>query len=374
MPAKKPDPSAKLSRGKRRFTGHFGRPALTFVVALSMTAVAAGGYGVSAASASATSKLVASHVKSTKPYSLTSTWTAVGDTPHFTAVDYALGRVFVSNLTEGTLSVLNLQGVLIDNIKLGGVVHTVEVDQATGMVYATDIVRGYLDVVNASSYKVVAQIPVAAHLHGLAVSNSLHLAIVTDVAQSKIYLINTVTNHVITTKGIGVGVNPWGVAIDAARKLAYVANTGIDPFAQPSALAVNPKGDSVSVVSLATDKVISTIPVGPHPWNLAITQTGVVYVGVQGGNEVAVIQDGRVASDISVGTSPHGVAYDPVRKMIFVNNSVSNTASVISTRSNTVIQTIPVGSQPQGISVDVLTGDAYVANQATASISVISPN
>ena len=364
-----------LSRRSRRLIQRLGHPVLTSVLALG-AATSVGLYGVGVASASSVG-----HVKSQSSYRVSATWSPVGTTPHFTGVDYKLGRVFVSNLVgnlTGNLTVLNLQGKVLHTVKLGGQVHTVEVDQATGMVYVTDIARGILDVVNASTYA-VTPIQVASHLHGLAVSNSLHIAVVTDVANSRVYLINTTTDEVMTPKGgILVGNNPWGVAIDHAHKLAYVASTGIDPFSKSK---VNPAGDYVSVINLVTDSVSKPITVGPHPWNLAVTQSGAVYVGVQSAGEVAVIKDGRVVKDIPVRTSPHGVAYDPVRKVVLVNNSGSNNVSVISTETNSVVQTVDVGIQPQGIAIDPLTGDAYVANQGSnqgtnqgpPSVSVLSP-
>lgn len=315
---------------------------------------------------------VASAQQLSGPYKVSASWMNVGPTPHFSAVDVRLHKVFVSNLAAGTVTVLDsATGAKLGTIHLGGTVHTVAVDQENQRVYVTDIARGRLDVINARTDALITEIQVGAHLHGLAVSQRLHEAFVTDISQSKIYAVNINTNTVVDPSGISVGPNPWGVAVNPVTRMVYVANTGIDPYASP---AINPAGNSVSVINLQSMSVVDTIAVGPHPWNvIADTRNSTVYVGVAGANEVAVINNGAVTKDIGVGSSPHGLALDRKNGMLFVNNSLSNNASLINTASNTVSQTIAVGSQPQGISVDSHTGVAYVVNQASASVTVLAP-
>lgn len=306
-------------------------------------------------------------------YGLSATWTKVGPTPHFTGVLPSAKKVFVSNLAAGTVTVLGPGGRTIGQVHTGGTVHTIAVDRPTHMVYVTDIARGYLDVINGKTDSLVAQVPVAQHLHGLAVSNRLHVAVVTDVATSRAYVVDTKTNKVLTPAGIAVGANPWGAAINAKAGLAYVANTGMDPFASSPSLANNPAGDSVSVINLHTDKVISTVPVGPHPWNLVVGRGGKVYVGVAGAKQVAVIHDGKVVKDIPVPGTPHGVGYYRRKGLLFVADTTTNQTSVIQASSGKVLQNIAVGSQPQGLSVNPVNGTVYVADQAAQTVSVLKP-
>lgn len=305
-------------------------------------------------------------------YSVGPTFTAVGGTPHFSAVDVRLHKLFVSNLARGTVTVVNSRtGKYLATIHLGGVVHTVMINQKTQRVYVTDIARGYLDVINARTNQVTAEIPVAQHLHGLAVSQRLHEAFVTDIALSRVYIVNLKTNKVLTPHGLPVGPNPWGVTVNPRTHMLYVANTGINPF---SSTPVNPSGNSVTVINLRTDQTAGTITVGPHPWNLvAVPSTNQVYVGVSAANAVAVIRGMHVIKDIAVGNSPHGVAWDKNNRMLFVNNSLSNNVSLINTVQNMVTQTIPVGTQPQGISINPVTGWAYTVNQASQTVTVLKP-
>lgn len=332
-------------------------------------------FGLTFAASLAASLYVSANDHHQNPqYHVAATWANVGPTPHFSAVDGRLHKVFVSNLANGTVTVMNtITGMPIDTIKLGGTVHTVMLDPKTQRVYVTDLARGYLDVINAKTDQVLAEIPVGAHLHGLAVSNQLHMAFVTDVAQSKVYAVDTRTNMVLTPGGIPVGPNPWGVAVNPRTKTLYVADTGVDPFS--STTPMNPAGNSVSVINLRTMQVVRTIPVGPHPWNLVVNRKShTVYAGIMGAHEVAVIRHNRVIQDIPVGLSPHGMALDPKNHRLFVNNTMSNTTSVINTKENRVINTLAVGKQPAGISVNPKNGLVYAVNGASQSISVLAPN
>ncbi len=306
-------------------------------------------------------------------YQVSQTWSHVGATPHFSGVDAKLHKVFISNLAQGTVTVVNsVTGKPISTINVGGVVHTVMVDSQTNRVYVTDIARGRLDVINAKTDKLITEIPVASHLHGLALSQRLHEAFVTDISTNRVYVINMRNNTVVTPTGISVGPNPWGVAVNPRTRTLYVANTGINLF---PTMTVNPQGDSVSVVNLRDLKVTQTIPVGPHPWNLAVnSKTGNVYVGVSGANTVAVIHRNHVVKDIPVGQSPHGLALDAKLNRLFVNDSLSNQVSVIDTQTNQLSQTLAVGSQPQGVTINQKTGWVYAVNQQSASVSVLTPS
>ncbi|WP_020375135.1 YncE family protein [Sulfobacillus thermosulfidooxidans] len=304
-------------------------------------------------------------------YHVQSTWSNVGPTPHFSGVDMKLHKLFVSNLANGTVTVLNSQtGQYLGTIKIGGTLHTVMVDQQTNTVYVTDIQRGLLDVINAKTDQVTDEIAVGGHPHGLAVSNRLHEAFVSNVSLSEIEVINLKTNRVIKT--IPVGPNPWGVTVNPVTDTIYAANTGINPFAAQSDQQLNPQGDSVTVINGHTFTVEATIPVGPHPWNLiADPVNNETYVGVSGAHEVAVLAHNHVVQDITVGQSPHGLALDLPAHRLFVNDSLSNAVSVVNTRTNQVVQTLPTGQQPQGVSVDSHTGTVYIMNQASQTATIL---
>ncbi|WP_151447487.1 beta-propeller fold lactonase family protein [Lacisediminimonas profundi] len=118
-------------------------------------------------------------------------------------------------------------------------------------------------------------------------------------AQGLLSTIDTATNTVIASLGVGNGVN--GVALSPDGSRAYVANSG---------------DNTVSVVDTASNSVINTI-------------TGLGNMSV----EIAVTPDGTKA---------------------YVGNNASNTVSVIDTASNAIVATVPVGAAPLGIAITPL--------------------
>src|SRR5271155_3787024 len=77
-------------------------------------------------------------------------------------------------------------------------------------------------------------------------------------------------------------------------------------------------------------------------------------------------------SVISVGLHPSGVVYDPARSEIFVSNALSDSVSVISDMTNTVLATVPVGIGPWGMAYDPDQNEVFVANEESQTLSVIN--
>ena len=91
-------------------------------------------------------------------------------------------------------------------------------------------------------------------------------------------------------------------------------------------------------------------------------------------NTVSVISDATnsVVATVNVGSSPDGAAYDSGQGEVFVANSGSNTVSVISDSSNTVTAAVNVGSNPFGVAYDSGKGEVFVPNFGSNTVSVIS--
>src|SRR5256712_3205154 len=101
---------------------------------------------------------------------------------------------------------------------------------------------------------------------------------------------------------------------------------------------------------------------------------GEVFVANSQSNTLSVISDttNTVVATIPVGSTPYGVAYDGGKGEVFVTNLASNSVSVISDGTNTVVATIPVGSDPIGVAYDAGKGEVFVANYFSDYVSVIS--
>ena len=220
-------------------------------------------------------------------------------------------------------------------------------------------------------------------------------AYVTNSGSSSVSVINTATNTVTGT--VGVGGRPIGVAFTPDGSRAYVANSesnsvsvintstqtviatiGVGSF--PQGLAITPDGsrawasnsNSASVIDTATNTVIATIG-GIGTGGFAFTQDGSrTYATNFGANSVLVIDNAtnKVIAAIAVGTGPGDVAITPDGTRAYVTNLFSSSVSVIDTATNTVVDTISSVFQPVN---DAITPDgsrAYVTNSSATFGSV----
>jgi YVTN family beta-propeller protein len=248
-------------------------------------------------------------------------------------------------------------------------------------------------------------------------------AYVANQGSNNVSVIDTATNKVVTT--IGVGFGPEAIAVTPDGNHAYVVGGGgfgssgissgtvsvidtatntvvamVPVGAIPRGVAVTPDGThayvaswffspSVSVIDTATNTVVATVPLSNiNPIAVAVTPNG-KYAYVAGGVSghpptaaptptVFVIDtaSNTVVAEVTVGevNNPYvvistGVAITPDGKQVYVTNSFPlDTVSVIDTASNTVVATVPVGGNPGGVAVTPDGTRAYVTGSNTVSV------
>ena len=297
-------------------------------------------------------------------YTVTAT-IPVGTNPYGVAVDPAAGTVYVTNQSDGTVSVIDeATSAVTATIPVGTNPYGVAVDPAAGTVYVTNQSDDTVSVIDEATSAVTATIPVGYAPRGVAVDPAAGTVYVTnyDGASSTVSVIDAATNTVTAT--IPVDSNPDGVAVDPAAGTVYVTR----PF-----------GGTVSVIDAAINAVTAIIPVAAGPDGVAVDPAaGTVYVASygNGGNAgtVSVIDEATstVTVPIPVGAGPDGVAVDPAAGTVYVTNNVDGTVSVIDAATNAVTATIPDRAEPYGVAVDPATHTAYVTNLYRGTVSVIS--
>ena len=171
----------------------------------------------------------------------------------------------------------------------------------------------------------------------------------------------------IALLGIGLG------ARSQAQIRAYVANEG-GSFSASS---------TVSVIDIATNTVVATIPVGPIPFapigvatapdgtRAYVTNAGVPFDSANGTVAVIDTATNTVVATIPVGILPEAVAITPDGTRAYVANTASSTVSVVDTSTNTVVVAIAGLLDPLGVAITPDGTRAYVANAANFSVSVI---
>ncbi len=123
--------------------------------------------------------------------------------------------------------------------------------------------------------------------------------------------------------------------------------------------------------------VVANISVGSSPTRLAYDPAdGEVFVSNFQSSSVSVVNTtyDTVVSTVGVGGYPRGLAYDPTDHNVYVANNGAgggSTVSVIATTNNTDFATISVGSAPQGVLYDPANSQILVSNGVSASVSAI---
>ncbi|WP_185827338.1 S-layer family protein [Edaphobacter aggregans] len=168
------------------------------------------------------------------------------------------------------------------------------------------------------------------------------------------------------------GVSPYGVAVNIVTNKAYVANLG----------------GTITVIDGATNRVLneltpgvsgahcSAVAIDPVMNLIYVTDGGAAVSGSPGVPYVTVIDGSNdsVIANVRVGTSPRGVAVNPVSHLIYVTNYSSNNVSVIDGSNKASIPDATIltaGVNPYAVAVNSVTNFVYVGNQGDNTITVI---
>jgi len=168
---------------------------------------------------------------------------------------------------------------------------------------------------------------------------------------------NEAAAEVIAT--IPVGNHPWGIAVNPSTHRIYVANA---------------YGSTVSVIDGLTNKVIATIPVGQGPvFYVAVNPTtNRIYAAANGSGSLAVIDgaSNAVIATASGFSAPEGVAVHPGRNRIYVAHGGIQLAEVDGV-SNTITGVLNTGIWNHDVTVAPDTDRAYVCRTDAQSVAVM---
>ena len=199
-------------------------------------------------------------------------------------------------------------------------------------------------------------------------SNEYHSKYFCTFVITSIFLISVLVSHnafadqVVST--IPVGVHPFGIGVNPDTNKIYVANMG----------STTAQVRSLSIIDGSTDTVVSTIQGKNPPVGVGVNPvTNKIYVtDLEAGNSVSVIDGSTdtVVNNIPVGDGAEGVGINPNTNKIYVANFVG-TVSVIDGSTDTVVNTIPVGTWSREVGVNSATNMIYVTNEKSNTVSVI---
>ncbi|MBL0057140.1 MAG: beta-propeller fold lactonase family protein [Chitinophagaceae bacterium] len=254
----------------------------------------------------------------------------------------------------------NIASFIATNATASPVTATVTVTPSTGsnFAYITNRTSNNVSVINTATNTVVATIGVGSMPIGVSVTPDGSKVYVTNYISGNVSVISTETNTVIAT--VPVGTNPYGLSVSPDGSRVYVANIGTN---------------NVSVINTATDLVISTIPAGTAPSATKLSPDGSrLYIANNGSANVSVINvsTNALVATVAIGSAPFGISVSPDGSKVYVANQNSNSISVINAVTNLEEASIPVGSGPVGTAISADGSRLYVTNQSTNQMSVIN--
>jgi YVTN family beta-propeller protein len=169
-----------------------------------------------------------------------------------------------------------------------------------------------------------------------------------------ISVIDIATDKVIAN--VTVGAWPNDVEFSPDGKKAYVPNED---------------SNTVSVINTATNTVTATVNGLNSPGKVAVTPDGKKIYVLNIGNTISLIDTttNTVVATLNIMNDHSGIAFTPDGKKVYVTND--NNVSVIDTETNTVIANLIVGNTPQGVAVTPDGKKAYVTNYFSNDVSVI---
>jgi YVTN family beta-propeller protein len=349
----------------------------------------------------------------------------VGNGPDGLAADPATRTLYSSNQNASSVSVINTaacnagntagcdQRVLEIGLPAGASPQGIAFDAATGTLYVADIGDNTISVINAKTCSAAdhsgcGQVPASIRDPGgpiaLAVNQATDTVYVANIGDNSsgqnhtVAVINGAICNGQQHSGCGqrprkvrVGGGPDGVAVDQATDTVYTVNDGAD----------NNNGHTVSVLNGATcnarrhsgcGQVPATIRVGHGPFWIAVDQaTHTAYTANNTDSTVSVINTatcnarrhsgcGQHTATVPVGFRPWALTVDRTLHTVFVVNNQDDTMSALNSATCNASNgsgcrrrpaASQVGKGPQAVLTDPATGTIYAANFTDSTVSVI---
>ena len=244
-------------------------------------------------------------------------------------------NIYVANSGAGNISVIDT-GVnrVINTISNFGYSPAELALSGDGLtLYATNPNSDNISVIDTLSNMVTGSISVGNNPAGIVVDQDRHKVYVANKASNSISIINMETSAVEDT--VTVGFNPTSVAIHQDE--LYVANSG---------------SNNISVIDIPSHSVTKTILLSQKPTWLVSGLSGRIYVS-NADNEISFIYASMdvTTRNISVGDLPSQMAVDPLRRKLYVVNTLSEDLSVIDLTTRRLRTVIQVGRGPHGIAL-----------------------
>jgi YVTN family beta-propeller protein len=219
-------------------------------------------------------------------------------------------------------------------------------DPASNRLFVTHSQR--VHVLDLKTLKPVAEVTGLTVAHGVALDRSGH-AYVTDGNSNSVVVFDPASGREL--KRIAVGSKPDAILFDPASSKILIFNAD---------------SDNVSIVDPASGSVVGAIKLPNGPEYPQTDGRGHVYLTLEEGNSVAVIDTMKMSLDhvipLTTCDGPAPLAFDASTSRLFAGCG-NKVMVVIDAQSGKVVASVPIGGNPDGIVYDQGTKRIFVANR-----------
>ena len=200
--------------------------------------------------------------------------------------------------------------------------------------------------INRSNYEIDAIYPVGSVPKVVEATPDNKYVLAANWCSYTVSVISVAAQKVV--KNIKIGRYPRGIAISNDSKLAYVAEMG---------------GNRIHVINLE-DFSVTYIPIGSNPRAIVLSPDNTkMYVTMNLSGKVASwdLVANKAGKSVKTGEAARSLAISSDGTTMFVVNFKSNTMSKVRTSDMKVLETIKACNEPIGVTYDVPTGNTWVA-------------
>ncbi len=289
----------------------------------------------------------------------------VGKFPKYAAVNVASNRIYVSNISDSTVSVIDgALNKVIGTVSVGSLPEGLDVNSSTNMIYVANSAGNSVSVIDGKNNTLVTTVTGMSFPFGVSVNANSNQIYVSNAISNNVVVIDGATNTILTK--ILVGSSPAGIALNAHTNFLYIANNGsgtiseidcatntvVNTFtlpspSQPAFVAVDSKTNrlfvadaltpQVYVLDASTGSLLATVTGGKVPFQsvffVFVWKPGnTVLVTDYAAGKVYQLNESTYA--VSAGfkglSFPNGIAVNPKTRKLYIVNSGNNAVTVYS--------------------------------------------
>ena len=207
-------------------------------------------------------------------------------------------------------------------------------------------------------WRAAVMITVHAALALPAILHAAPFAYITNQGSHDVSVIDLASQAVVAT--VPVGRSPAGVVASSRAGKVFISN---------------PDSRDISVIDMRSMQVVATLPAGDGPVGIDASADGQqLFVADWYRNRLLLINPARpqdTPAAITLGRAPAGVAAHPDNRTVFVAERDDDSVAVVDLPSRSVRARVAVGSHPFALLLDLPRQRLYALNVQSNSVSVI---